>query len=123
MKKSIKEALEIVGSVHLEFPTHPHISPISCSIETYQYAFKVVKEALTPPTADEVCKALSEYYSKTNYKVVYSIVDKSFRVKDNYLNHFDIAIKNDTGIMFGYNLTLPPHLITLIGRFYEDEKK
>ena len=65
---------------------------------------KLVK-SLTPPTADEVCKALSEYY-KT--KVIH---ERGIFYKNAGGNTYDIVILNE--------LFNTPHLITMIGRFYE----
>ena len=78
--------------------------------------FNFLLESLTPPTADEVCKALSEF-----------------------LEHTVITRKNKHGITFNYDETkqtiisknydllnirflLPTHLIALVGKFYEGVK-
>ncbi len=67
-----------------------------------------------PPTVEEVCKALSEHLA----------IDVSYGAKQFYY-----TIENTECIMFvtetygdglwSINEYLPPHLITLIGRFYE----
>lgn len=67
---------------------------------------------LTPPTEEEVCKALSEYIGD---KVIY--IDDTFQFGSIVI----VTLYNDNTI--GFNISLPPHLITLIGRFYEGESK
>ena len=90
--------------------------------DTYQY--KEIKEtlracrvAITPPTADEVCEALNEYkdFDFVRYE------NYSFYSGDTicYLG-FD-GVDDEPLIIFNYEL--PPHLITLIGRFYEGLEK
>lgn len=86
---------------------------------------EIIKQALDelealkkPPTVEEVCKALSECLAK----------DVSYGAKQFYY-----TIKNTECIMFvtetygdglwSINEYLPPHLITLIGRFYEGLKE
>ena len=62
------------------------------------------KQVLTPPTADEVCKALSEYY----YKEV------------KYSNRTFFIVEDGKWSMIVINrLMESPHLIILLGRFYE----
>lgn len=73
-----------------------------------------------PPTVDELCKALSEHYKE---QVSYS------NERHNHLFYFEksrlgIVLLRHGNIDFyqsDYHKTnyLPPHLITLIGRFYE----
>lgn len=74
-----------------------------------------IKKALTPPTSDEVCEALSDYYGiEVVYDKQFKEFRKGFRVvaypRENIYNEFDL-------------LGIPPHLITLVGRFYEGEIK
>lgn len=81
--------------------------------------FNTIKQALTPPTANEVCEALSEYYK--DYEVTYLKEEKTF-VRTNYAYTFDIVWEDAGEICFKKNTTLPPRLITLIGKFYESEE-
>ena len=79
--------------------------------EHYLKRLNVIRLAITPPTAEEVCKALSEHYGKeVIYEKQFKEFRKGFRVvahpRENIYNEFDL-------------LGIPPHLITLIGRFYE----
>jgi hypothetical protein len=64
-----------------------------------------IEKALTPPTEQEVCEALSEYL-------------------DTECRYDNVAFQRLDGCWFEYidinDLTVSaPHLITLIGRFYE----
>ena len=71
-----------------------------------------IEQALTPPTAEEVCKALSEYYG---FEVMYKGLD--FFPKERLSCLTCVVAMVDGCIDFAD--PLPPHLITLIGRFYE----
>ena len=88
----------------------------------------LLKQALTPPTVDEVCKALSEWF-KTNKKGVDYDVKFCKSEYDGTLsfgNHhpdqtmigYSIMIRFRNGIVSS-NVGLPPHLITMIGKVYE----
>ncbi|MDY0140051.1 MAG: hypothetical protein RBR50_10145 [Candidatus Izemoplasmatales bacterium] len=88
----------------------------SKTIEEAHYdVFPIIRKALTPPTADEVCEALSEYLGcdvtfKDNvfwYKTI--IYDNEQWVRDISLKD----LSNDKRF----------DLITLIGRFYEGLEK
>ena len=71
---------------------------------------ETIRKALTPPTADEVCKAFHEY---TQYDVLYDENLREFTLKDgSWITRFGI---------YGYQVVvyLHPSLITLISRFYE----
>ena len=88
--------------------------------------YAILVQTLTPPTADEVCEALSEWLKKEvpdlfNYKVYYD--NGGFHYYNNkdyevYLVDYDEIFETMTLSVF-----LPSHLITLIGRFYEGEMK
>ena len=108
----------------------------SKSIEEAHYdVFPIIRQALTPPTADEVCEALSEWYGadvKHDYhqhddiNEVYMHDQFYFRkIKTDidgkpYTIHKSIVVGDKNGLSF--NAYLPPHLITLIGRFYEAQE-
>ena len=88
----------------------------------------VIRKALTPPTADEVCKALEEEYGKKFY---YSKGEKIFYTwseggKTAFTGGNGQAVGGDVHNMItlgmfklGEKVRTNPHLITLIGRFYE----
>ncbi len=79
-----------------------------------------IEKALTPPTADEVCEALSEFYGK---KVIYVADVKKFAYEgvDGWQEICYFG-KNFKGDVIRFSFRLPPHLITLIGRFYEAQE-
>jgi hypothetical protein len=76
-----------------------------------KYVEDKIKQALTPPTADEVCKALSDYYGKEVK------VDKRYNNTTFVCDGRNIAWVDNNGSV-QINQPKPPHLITLIGRFY-----
>ena len=69
------------------------------------------KQPIEPPTSEEVCKA---YFKETNWHLQYYKETNCFMEQG-----FIVAIKTDNGI--GIIKTLSPHLITMIGKFYEKE--
>ena len=86
----------------------------------------MVIKALTPPTEDEVCKALSEYLERE----VKISKEKSFYYSQ--ISHYGEVDEiicgyswEDTHYTIGFEIDLPPHIITMIGKFYEslEEKK
>ncbi len=79
--------------------------------------FKAIERALTPPTADDVCKALSEYFGFSFY-----YQDNFFYRSDGIKYIYPLKVSGFTEIQL-YDGHLPPHLITLIGRFYEGVRK
>ena len=108
--KSSLELLEIVmyGNEHQR------------AIGEVDQAYEDLKQALTPPTEQEVCEALGEFLNKKVYyeESPYIVFSLGLPVtSDNY-----IIERQDNGTIV-FNLDIleyyPPHLITLIGRFYE----
>jgi hypothetical protein len=87
-------------------------------------AIRLVKKALTPPTANDVCKALSEWFNKdvpNCYQTDFYYFEKE---KAFYLDNINfIVYYRENTLRFNTNFPLPPHLITLIGKFYEGEVK
>jgi hypothetical protein len=83
-----------------------------CSASAIEW-HNIIKKALTPPTAEEVCEALEKYVEygevKYDHNEFFIYQDKKRYSISNY------AYKNQYQV-YAY---LPPHLITLIGRFYE----
>ena len=88
-------------------------------------SWQVIIEALTPPTTDEVCEALSEYLkAKVNY-IPHKIKKNGFYLVDSGI--YLISLGYDNQVNFSYNdwikfNRLPTHLVTLIGRFYEAQQ-
>ena len=83
---------------------------------------KQLKNELTPPTADEVCKVLSEYYdediiyTKNKYKNGFHLKNSLYIVKFEN-NNIEFVNKEY------FNHKYPPYLIEMLGRFYEGEDK
>lgn len=71
------------------------------------------------PTVDELCKALRDF---TNWEVKYSTETKQFyhRLESTECTMYITETYGDGNWTLG--AYLPPHLITLIGRFYEGLK-
>jgi hypothetical protein len=81
-----------------------------------------IKKALTPLTADEVREALQIFWGN-NYKVNVSITNQIF-IESKKDKDGDSCIEWDgEKIYFDWMPCYPPHLITLIGRFYEGLEK
>ena len=76
-------------------------------------AISELDKYLTPPTADEVCEALSEYLKEPIKYVRTSFVNE--RETAEVCGLFGL----DNYDLVDFNTPLPPRLITLIGRFYE----
>jgi hypothetical protein len=97
-----------------------------CVPDEKDEAYELLKKALTPPTADEVCEALRKY--ATNYNnVVYE--ENSFILKsDKPYSDCVVATKMEfpetkidkKKIIIPYYL--PAYLVEMIGKFYKGEK-
>lgn len=74
-----------------------------------------IKQALQVPTSEDVCKALSEYFKE---EVVY---------ENNLFNVYDCKNQKSWGRQSREisldELYYVPHLITMIGKFYESESE
>lgn len=83
--------------------------------KSHNFESPSLRQALTPPTADEVCEALSEYF-----------IDKYICVDNKFYNYGGnepkaVIYKINCSVVIRYDL--PPRIITLIGRFYEGLEK
>lgn len=76
--------------------------------------WKLVEQA-TPPTEEEVCKALRE---ELECKVFIS-TDNIIQIRRNEETKENYCIELWDGQVDFDSITLPPKLITMIGRFYE----
>ena len=79
-------------------------------------AISELDKYLTPPTVDEVCEALSEYFNDKviEMETTFYLPNKDFNSRIIVLMHYDDNLN--------FKIDLPPHLITLIGRFYEAQQ-
>jgi hypothetical protein len=92
-----------------------------------ELAYVTIEEALDElerlkryPTADEVCKVLTAH---TGYKVIYIEENKEFGYTEEPHEFISEWITEREGQAYAITMFLPPHLITLIGRFYEGLEK
>jgi len=85
----------------------------------YNSRLNIIKKALTPPTEEQVCEALSGYYCSA--RVIF--IENEFMVDDIEEYHEDITKCNNAHNTYAIVVALPPHLITMVGRFYEEEMK
>ena len=79
----------------------------------------IIRTHLVPPTVDEVCKALSEHEKRN---VVYNDKTHEFYYLEyeGKIGEYSQFITETYGDgLWSLGVYLPPHLITLIGRFYE----
>ena len=92
-----------------------------------QSKYEYLKQALTPPTADEVCTELDKWYIEaTGDLLIANINDFTYDKKEKIfykrmLNkpHQMTMCRLDTNDCVQLREPLPPHLITMIGKFYE----
>ena len=112
MNKAL-EALKIIGS--FEAMRLPMGSVILVE-DTAEYA--TIKQALTPPTEEEVCEALSKHHGGEN--VVYEN-GNFYVVGDSWREVIVVSMKDNNGnyVIDFCGDTFPPHLVIMIGRFYE----
>ena len=85
-----------------------------------RYLENVINEALTPPTEEEVCEALSEHYDcEVIYveRTLYAYV--RFHIEGKKVHQPISRLEEGKINIIRIYEPLPPHLITLIGRFYE----
>ena len=74
--------------------------------------YDALEQALTPPTADDVCEALSEHFGKKVF------IDKRYKLVEFVVEPGSIVAYIDKRNNLNVG-SLPPYLSTLIGRFYE----
>lgn len=83
----------------------------------------VIEKALTPPTEQEVCEALGEYFKKMGYlkrDIYYLDKTKAFYVGNEI---------NEALVWLDYNGDIetirpyPPRIIKILGEFYEGRKQ
>ena len=89
--------------------------------KTYDFGiecYEIIKKALTPPTVDEVCVELKDFFKNSKYHnyidtVYYSERGKYFYTEDEQRNLIEMIFDNY------YVHEIPPRLISMIGKFYE----
>jgi len=111
MNKELKDAIFWLDRAVTKSP---------CYYEGISNEVDIVLEALAPPTEEEVCEALGEYYGK---KVIY--VERTlyayvrFHIEGKKVHQPISRLEEGKINIIRIYEPLPPHLITLIGRFYE----
>lgn len=106
MKKELK-ALDIIEDTRDDLKI----------LRDFDDAVALLRRALTTPTRGDVCKALSEYYK---FKVDYC--DKAFFLTSGFTNVKFCVYEENGRVFINDSYAVPPHLITLIGRFYEAQE-
>ncbi len=117
------EALKLLGSVPLENPVSPQFSLPKDEIAKMQEAYKLLEKALTPPTEEEVCKALTEWAEASWLGKARISYNKTDFIITGPLGSAQVCSLWNNKLILYYRL--PPRLVTLIGRFYQslEEKK
>ena len=79
---------------------------------------QLLKQAQTPPTEEEVCKALGKYYENN---ITYNKEEKAFYLYE-YHNARDriLRLNQFGGIDITIGFIPTPHLLTMIGKFYKE---
>lgn len=108
------EALEQIKASH--FQAHIESENIGDFDIWFEEYYNLLRKALTPPTQEEVCEALSEYYGRNVY---YEKGYFLYRKEECYNQPFIIAYKYKSGLVELTKNVLPPHIIEMIGKFYK----
>ena len=82
----------------------------------------VIAKALHTPTADEVCEALNTNARLFPKIFFYDDISKTFKEIHLSWNEEIVSYYADGTITINPNYGIPPHIITLIGRFYEAQE-
>jgi len=114
MSKELLDNVYTIKNAITYLKGNSYIKEDSYSMEALYH----IEKALTPPTAEEVCKALSEFVGR---EVSYTNKQFHYIIKNTQVLIYVTETYNNK--TFSLGVYLPPHLITLIGRFYEGEIK
>ena len=87
-------------------------------------AYELLRAALTPPTAEEVCEEIERYFyqcvGKANPYIKYIKDLKQFVYVDGD-KYYEVVVL-DKNWYISFKTSLPSYLIELIGRFYGNNK-
>jgi hypothetical protein len=92
----------------------------SISLQDLRDDYLYMQQALQPPTADKVCKELSEFVREDfcdNADIVECSYDKKYKAFIDSKPHCDLIAELHNGKV-RTKYALPPRLIKLIGEFY-----
>ena len=78
-----------------------------------------IRKYVTPPTSEDVCEALSEWVGR-DVKYNQDLNEFYYEWRTNGEDGIAMIVGNSLGKVKFYRETFIPHLITLIGRFYEE---
>ena len=104
---SLERMLDICKLEMNELPESMETEMFEVELGNKENHINIIKKALTPPTEDEVCKALSELNILWDVKTKYL-----YRIITTSAISYPIEVKL---------IELPPRLIIMLGRFYEGE--
>jgi hypothetical protein len=120
----MSKELEAIIRKELEKITYTHYEPKRT--EDINNAMNIIKQSLTPPTAEQLCEELGEWLKEElptlwNYKVYHD--NGGFHYYNNedyeiYLVDYDEIFER-----IFFPRYLPPRLIKRIAQFYESEVK
>ena len=115
------EALELLNNRADWYCSEAPVNYDECKVKSKE-AYELVKKLLTPPTSEEVCKAIEESYlsNVAEMGVIYDSANKAFRMKKTYncICEYDEYEKK-----INYHWIVTPELSILIGRFYQGVEK
>lgn len=107
----MKEAIKRLRSIGERGMRESAYREVDDSLALYRQDLELV---LHTPTVDELCKALSEQLKQ---KVSYGAKQFYYKIENTECVMFVTETYGDG--LWSINEYLPPHLITMIGRFYE----
>lgn len=110
----MKEAIKRLRSIGEKGMRESDYREVTDSLALYRQDLELV---LHIPTSDELCKALSSYIGHYVEYSEYYFFYEDFGEYDYKETYFVVEICDDGSLDINYEL--PPHLITMIGRFYE----
>ena len=115
----MKEAIKRLRSIGERGMRESAYREVDDSLALYRQDLELV---LHKPTSDEVCKALSEYWKEEVKYIPNKVKRYGFYLVES--GAYIICLSYDNEILLHHNDYIkankyPPHLITLIGRFYE----
>ena len=115
-----KEAIKRLRSIGEKGMRESDYREVSDSLALYRQDLELV---LHTPTVDEVCKALSEH-EKRNVRYSEKTHEFYYLEYEGKIGEYQQFITETYGDgLWSLGVYLPPHLITMIGRFYEKESE
>lgn len=114
LTKTYGERKKLVDEITSDLDNHG--GELNDTFHDVEQALNELEELKRYPTSEEVCEALSEYIKRP---IEYYAVAKQFLIRCSNGYHEIARLHGNGEISFDITYCLPPHLITLIGRFYE----